>query len=142
MYARIRSVVPQDSEELIKPADELIQLDNRAERESMLVEPFQDANHEIYVADVEGKLVGFIELRIFPDFVEGAPIAIIQNLIVEKHYRGFGIGSKLLQRAIREARRRIACEIHVWTEFENYEAINFYTKHGFTRRALLLEKET
>lgn len=58
----------------------------------------QDANHEICVAEDDGKIVGFIEIRVFSDFVEGASIAVIQNLVVTKNYRKLGIGSKLLKK--------------------------------------------
>ena len=88
-----------------------------------------------------GKIVGFIEVRVFPDFVEGAPIAIVQNLIVHKDYRRLGIAGELLRRACGEAEKWDVLEIHVWAEFDNEQAIDFYIKHGYKKRALLLEKE-
>jgi len=138
----IRTATTKDSAELIRLADELIHLDDRSNRELMLNNSIQDPNCKIFVAEADQKIVGFIEMRIFTDFVEGSPIAIITNLIVEKNYRKLGIGSKLIERTIEDAEKQNAIEIHVWTEFDNQQAINFYTKHGFKKRALLLEKET
>ena len=86
-------------------------------------------------------LASFIDLRIFPDFVEGIPLALIQNVVVQRPFRRQGIGSKLLQRVIADALHRKVGEIHVWTEFENQQAITFYIQHGFQKRGFVLEKE-
>jgi len=142
LNVRIRPAAAQDSEELVGLADELIRLDNRSGREAMLEKSLQAQDCRIYVAEVDDRTVGFVEVRVFPDFVEGGPIAVIQNLIVGKNHRKLGIGSKLLEAAIEEARDRKALEIHVWTESDNQPAISFYSKHEFKKRALLLEKET
>lgn len=139
---KVRKTLSQDSEELVKLADELIHLDDWSGRKVMLKKSLQDPNSEIFVAEADKKIVGLIEVRVFPDFVEGSPIAVIQNLIVEKDFRKLGIGSKLIERSIEEAEKQNVVEIHVWTEFDNQQAINFYTRHGFHKRCLLLEKET
>ncbi len=136
----VRRAVPRDSEQLCQLADELILLPIGSDRETMLKALLQDHDRVVYVADANGLLVGFIELRIFPDFVEGAPIAVIQNLIVREAYRRLGIGTGLMEKASEEAKKRSAKEIHVWTESSNEKAIHFYTKHGFERKALLFEK--
>jgi len=138
---RIRKAVPPDSQALSELADELIHLDGWSNRDAMLKKSFQDPNCDIYVAEIDNVIAGFIEIHVFPDFVEGAHIATIQNLIVKKNYRGLGIGSRLVERAVEETKDRNAIEIHVWTEFDNERAISFYTKRGFKKRALLLEKE-
>jgi len=139
---KIRVAVAQDSEALVKLADELIPLGDWSSREAMLKKSLQDPDCKVIVAETDEKIVGFIESRVFPDFVEGAPITVIQSFIVDKNYRKRGIGSQLLQKACEEAVKQKAKEIHVWTEFENQQPINLYAKHGFKKRALLLEKET
>jgi len=137
----IRTATTKDSGELVRLADELIHLDDWSNREVMLNNSIQDPNCKIFVAEADEKIVGVIEMRVFSDFVEGSPIAIITNLIVEKNYRKLGIGSKLMERAIEDAEKQNAIEIHVWTEFDNQQAIKLYTEHGFKKRAILLEKE-
>jgi len=142
LYVKIRVAMAQDSQALVKLADELIHLGDWSGREAMLKKSLQDPNCKVMIAEADEKIVGFIEIRIFPDFVEGAPIAVVQSFIVDKDYRKRGIGSRLLQKACEEAVKQKAKEIHVWTEFENQPAINLYAQHGFKKRALLLEKET
>ena len=142
LKVKVRTATPQDSKELVNLADELIRLNDWTGRELMLQETFQDSNCKVYVAEVDEKIVGFIELRVFSDFVEGTLIAIIQNLVVKRGSRNLGVGSNLIEQVIEEAEKRCVNEIHVWTEFDNQQAINFYTGQGFKKRAVLLEKET
>ncbi|MCW4037214.1 MAG: GNAT family N-acetyltransferase [Candidatus Bathyarchaeota archaeon] len=142
MSVRIREAVQRDSKQLVKLSDELIHLEDWSTREVMLTESLNDPASTIFVAEADETIVGFIELRVFPDFVEGSPIAVILNLVVAKDFRKQGIGSQLIQRAGEAADKRNATETHVWTEFDNQQAIHLYTKHGFTDRHLLLERES
>ncbi len=66
---------------------------------------------------------------------------MIGNLIVDNLFRGQGIGSLLLEKAIERAEEEEVLEIHVWTESDNERAISLYKKHGLTTEHLLLEKE-
>ena len=141
MRLRIREAVQRDSEQLVKLSDELLHLEDWSTREVMFTESLNDPASTIFVAEEGETIVGFVEVRVFPDFVEGSPIAILLNLVVAKAYRWQGIGSRLIQRAGEAADKRSATEIHVWTEFDNQQAIHLYTKHGFTDRRLLLERE-
>ena len=140
MEVVIRDATVEDSSELLQLSNKLINLADWSNRMVMLEQSLQDPNSTIYVAEVENKIVGFIEERFFPDFVEGSTLSIIQSLMVDPKYRKQGIGTKLLQKAIEESERRAVLEVHVWTEFDNEDARDFYLKHGFSKRALLLEK--
>lgn len=93
MGVRIREAVQRDSEQLGKLSDELIHLEDWSTREVMLTESLNDPGSTIFVAEADETVIGFIELRVFPDFVEGSPIAIILNLVVATDARRQGIGS-------------------------------------------------
>lgn len=141
LRVRIRRCDARDSTAVLQLADDLIPKSEGTQRATMLQNVQQDSNYTIYVAEVDEHIAGFIDLRIFPDFVEGVLLALIQNFVVQQPFRQQGIGSKLLHRVISEAGQRNVGEIHVWTEFENQQAITFYGQHGFQKRGLLLEKE-
>ena len=140
MEVVIRRAILEDSSELLRLSNKLIHLADWSNRGVMLEQSFQDPNSKIYVSEVENKIVGFIEERFFPDFVEASTLGLIQSLMVDETYRKHGIGAKLLRKAIEETERRNVLEVHVWTEFDNEQARNFYVKHGFNKRALLLER--
>jgi len=107
----------------------------------MLQESFVDLGHDLFVAETREKIVGFVETQIFPDLVEGFPIAIIRNLVVDEENRRKGVGNKLLAYAIEKLKEIGVKELHTWTEFENEPAVRLYLRHRFIRRGLLLEKE-
>jgi GNAT superfamily N-acetyltransferase len=99
------------------------------------------SNYFLYVAEEERRLLGFVDLWVFPDFGHGGKMGIIQNLFVDRTFRRRGIGDLLMGRVTRRASELKVKELHVWTAFRNSAAISHYRKHGFTRRSLLLERE-
>ena len=92
-----------------------------------------------WIAEVDGRPVGFIDLFVFPDVSPGRKIGLINNLIVDARVRGRGLGRGLLREAIAQCRKERAVELHVWTAQDNTPAIALYKRLGFVDRALLLE---
>jgi len=76
--------------------------------------------------------VGFIacDTNWFSHF-EGEVLGEIHELFVHPKYRGHGIGSTLLNRAIEYARRRARRLMGLWVGAENLHAKEFYRKRGF-----------
>ena len=142
MKCTIRRALTRDAAQLVALAEQLIPLKEGAARDGLLRTALHDPACTIFVAEADDRLVGFIEVRVVPDFVEGAPIAIIHNLVVETDYRRQGVGSHLIQRVKDEVEQRNVTETHVWTEFDNHPALLFYTRHGFRLRGLLLKRES
>lgn len=95
-----------------------------------------------WVAEIGDALAGFLDLFVFPDVAHGAPIAIINNLIVGEPFRRRGLGKGLLHAAVDQSSREQAVEVHAWTDFDNARAIQLYKSVGFAERALLLELDT
>ena len=98
-------------------------------------------NYVILVAELDGKIVGFIDYYILPSVWEKWNEATINYLFIDKEYQGRGIGSKLLKEVIKQTDKMRIMELHVGTEKENKRAIRLYKKHGFRKEYLLLERE-
>jgi len=79
----------------------------------------------LWVAVCDSRVVGLIGLIIEGDEAE------IEPLIVSEAYRHRGIGKKLLNTAIAEARRAKVRFLNVKPVARNVEAIKFLHKHGF-----------
>jgi ribosomal protein S18 acetylase RimI-like enzyme len=141
MKCIIRTASPQDFRILTKLADELVHLENWSVRKKLIEKLLQNKCCHIFVAQLGEKVVGFLDLRVFQDFVEGSSLAVILNLVVSEKQKGRGIGSMLIERAVEVSEHLGVKEVHIWTEFDNNRAIKFYLKHGFERRVLLLERE-
>lgn len=98
-------------------------------------------NYVILVAELDRKIVGFIDYYILPSIWEKWNEATINYLFVHKNYQGRGVGSKLLKEVIKQTDKMGIMELHVGTEKENKRAIRLYKKHGFRKEYLLLERE-
>ena len=94
----------------------------------------------VLVAEDEGKIIGLLTMWARPTLFHGAKSALIDELIVDKTYRGRGVGKELVKNAFAEAKLRSCVEIEVSTEKTNRKAIEFYRKCGFTEEHILLEK--
>ena len=93
------------------------------------------------VAESEGKVAGFISLIFYKTFFHHGGTALINELIVDRAWRGAGIGGALLERARAEAIDRGMDELEVGTERTNEPAQRFYHKHGFDEEYVLLGME-
>lgn len=95
-----------------------------------------DSKNEIcYLAQTASTYIGFIQVAIRSDYVEGSsfsPVAYIEGIYVQDKYRHLGIGKQLIQKAmdwgIQKGCRQIASD----TEADNIASIEFHKTAGFT----------
>jgi len=95
------------------------------------VEPIKRAikNKELLVADLQGKLIGFIHYVMHEDIIDGGPNSFITAFYVVPEFQHRGIGSSLLQMAIEDALGKGALGIEASTA--NPDAKRLYEKHHF-----------
>jgi len=98
-----------------------------------------EANSYIVVAELEGVVVGFVNLTTRKTILHRGLSGLIDEFIVAKSYHGKGIGRRLLSSTIRKSRQLGCCEVEVSTEKTNTEAREFYRQCGFTERGILFE---
>jgi ribosomal protein S18 acetylase RimI-like enzyme len=109
-------------------------------RQESLLKAIGDPNGELLVAEYDDQVVGFLHQIFFVDPLHAGVNSDITSLFVKEEYRGKGIASSLVNKAVENAKRRKVLEIHVTTREKNHKAIRFYQKHGFTREGVLFEK--
>jgi len=127
--------------ETVHPLLEQLMQGDRERRRAAWREALRDPDYAAWIAEVDGRAGGFIDLFVFSDVSHGGRIGVINNLVVDAGFRGRGIGARLLQAATQHCRLLGAVEAHVWTDRDNVPAIGLYTGHGFVDRAVLLELE-
>jgi len=93
------------------------------------------------VALDEKNIIGLLTMWTRPTLLHGAKSALIDELVVDKAYRGRGVGKELVKNAFAEAKLRGCVEIEVSTEKTNRKAIEFYRNCGFAEEHVLLEKK-
>ena len=85
----------------------------------------------ILVAKNEGRLLGMVNLLFTVSTFLGAKVALLEDMIVHPDHRGEGIGTKLLQAAIEQAKQSGCARITLLTDSINAEAKTFYGQCGF-----------
>ena len=114
MQIRLENIESQKSQVI----GDLIRSYNRSKREAAESEPLN-----LYVEDDSGELMAGLVAETFGNWLE------IEYLFVKEDLRGQGIGSKLLQQAESEAKKR-NCR-YVFVNTYQFQAPAFYQKHGY-----------
>lgn len=85
----------------------------------------------ILVAREGPEIVGMVNLLNTVSTAEGGFALQLEDLIIKDGYRGRGIGSALVRRAIEFGKTNGFVRILLLTDCTNEHAIRFYKKHGF-----------
>jgi ribosomal protein S18 acetylase RimI-like enzyme len=92
-----------------------------------------DPNIQLMVAqDDEGAVVGCLQLCILPGLSsQGASRGLIEDVRVAAHCRSRGIGERLVQWAVAEARGKGCKLVELLTHHTRVDAQRFYVRLGF-----------
>ena len=94
----------------------------------------RDPNLVLVVAEEQGNVVGCLQLCILPGLSsQGASRALIEDVRVASDRRSRGIGERLVQWAIGEARGRSCKLVELLTHHTRADAQRFYERLGFQR---------
>ena len=92
----------------------------------------QDFNHQLVVAETNGRVVGTLHLMFLPSIsFQGRLRAQIESLRVDKECRNRGIGREMMKWAIARARERGAHVVQLTTHLTRKDAHRFYERLGF-----------
>lgn len=75
---------------------------------------------------------GFAFLTLRPTPYADGPLAQLEELYVRPDLRGRGLGTELLQEAVRSVRQRGCAEMHINVDEIDTDTRRFYERHGFT----------
>jgi ribosomal protein S18 acetylase RimI-like enzyme len=91
----------------------------------------------ILLARHNNKVVGMVSLLFSISTALGGRVAMLEDMVVLPEQRGLGMGSALLNAAIKIARDNSCQRITLLTDSDNAIAQGFYEKQGFVRSAML-----
>jgi GNAT superfamily N-acetyltransferase len=102
---------------------------------SHLYDCLADNSHSVYVAQTDGKIIGYAAVHWLPYLFLPAPEGFVSELFVDQAHRGEGIGSLLLTAIQTEAKARGCTRLMLVNgrERESYQR-QFYQKHGWIER--------
>jgi len=93
-----------------------------------------DPNHELVVAEIDGKVIGTLHLMYLPSIsYQGGMRAQVESVRVTSRLRGQGVGAEMMEWALERARGR-GCHLMQLTSHKSREdAHRFYERLGFTK---------
>ena len=137
--ATVRAATEQDIPRILELYEELTgERHDLAQHETrpLFNEISSMPGHELLVAEEDGLVVGTMVLLIVPNFSHSAlPWAILENLVVDAHYRRKGIGRLLTEYAIARAREAGCYKVQLLSSVKRREAPWFYKALGFKTSA-------
>jgi GNAT superfamily N-acetyltransferase len=90
----------------------------------------------ILVARQDRQILGMVNLLYTISTALGARVAIMEDLVVTSSCRNKGIGSLLINAAIKHAGQHHCKRITLLTDQHNHAAQRFYVRHGFKVSAM------
>lgn len=93
----------------------------------------RDPNLTLVVAESEGRVVGCLQLAILPGISsQGGVRGLLEDVRVASDCRSRGIGGRLVQWAVAEAKARGCNLVELLTHQTRVDAQRFYKRLGFT----------
>jgi ribosomal protein S18 acetylase RimI-like enzyme len=89
-------------------------------------------NIRYFVATDNDKLIASAFIAIIPNLtLSGRPFGIIENVIVDKEYRGLGLGKAIMEKAIEYGKKQNCQYISLQSSNHRIDAHKFYESIGF-----------
>jgi len=94
----------------------------------------KDSNHELIVAEMDGKVVGTLQLMFLQSIsYQGGLRAQVESVRVDGKLRNQGIGAEMMKWAIERAKERDAHLVQLTSHKSRNDAHRFYERLGFTK---------
>jgi len=92
----------------------------------------------IIVARNNNELIGMVNILYTVSTALGARVAMLEDMVISKPFRGEGVGSELIEFALSYAKQQGCKRISLLTDHDNNAAHQFYQKHGFCRSSMVV----
>jgi len=91
----------------------------------------------IFVAKKNEKIVGMVILLYTVSTALGERVVLLEDMVVSPNERELGVGSKLLDHAVKYATEKGCKRITLLTDKMNIRAQKFYKQHKFNRSSMI-----
>jgi ribosomal protein S18 acetylase RimI-like enzyme len=86
---------------------------------------------EIFVAEVEDKVVGMCTCQIHVSTAKGREVGVVEDVVVDVDFRNQGIGAALLRRVEEWSVDRGLARLQLLADRDNHPALGFYRRQGW-----------
>ena len=95
----------------------------------------------LFVAEVDGDIVGFCGYGEFREPADGRPMGEIQGIYLLDAYKRIHLGQKMMELAVEQLRNCGFRTVGLWVLKTNENAIRFYEKLGFQHDGIIREAD-
>ncbi|MFR9754727.1 N-acetyltransferase family protein [Streptomyces sp. TR06-5] len=100
-----------------------------------------DPHQHLTVAEADGRIIGTFQLTVIPGLSrKGSARGLVEAVRVHVDARGTGLGTRLLEHAVEEARRQGCALVQLTSDATRTEAHRFYERLGFEASHLGFKK--
>lgn len=96
---------------------------------------------DIFLARRAGEVIGMVSLLYSVSTALGAPVALLEDMVIAPGERGSGTGSALITHALEYAEKKGCKRITLLTDHDNVQAQHFYSKQGFERSSMFVYRK-
>ncbi len=91
----------------------------------------------VLVAEDAGEIVGMCSVQMLISTAEGGPVALLEDVIVRREYRGKGIGAGLLSEVAGWCSDKKISRLQLLRDSDNESAMRFYSANGWSATNLV-----
>ncbi|MBQ8615838.1 MAG: tRNA (adenosine(37)-N6)-threonylcarbamoyltransferase complex dimerization subunit type 1 TsaB [Clostridia bacterium] len=124
---KIRKAAKKDLKEIVTLEKQNVLVNTINEQQ--IKTALEDKNYEIFKAQVEDEIVGFVMLQMSDELN-------IESIAVKKEYRNLGIATKLIEKARECAKENNVPTLSLEVGYKNITAYLLYKKLGFVERRI------
>jgi ribosomal protein S18 acetylase RimI-like enzyme len=136
MEVKIREAVRSDLEAILGLYAELDdgQSLDLCDAESVFERMQSYPDYTVYVAELEGEVVGVFELLIMDNIAHlGAPSGVVEDVVVGSQWQRQGIGKAMMRYAIQQCRKAGCYKLTLSSNLKRKSAHTFYESLGFQK---------
>lgn len=130
---KIRPAKRSDYKQLVDLYNKFVGYDRYSKLDNdSFFEVLKNKKNFILIAEINGKLVGFITFSIRTVVRYPRPIVEMDELYVEPEYRRLKLGKKLVAASLKKSKQLGCYRMFVESHYKHKAAHKFYEKLGFT----------
>ena len=118
--------------------------DWRVKKEKELLLVLESNNNQIFIARESYTAIGYIRgcVKEMSPIYEKPRVALIEEVFVKEEYRKMKFGKSLVEHIKLWFRSKDVGEVSIHVSFDNFNAINFWGKAGFSTTSLRMTTRT
>ena len=95
----------------------------------------------LFVLRVDGTVAGMANALITFSTALGAPVVLLEDVIIGKAYRGYGHGRRLVEQVFDWTKAQGMSRVTLLADEDNTAALAFYAKLGFEKSAMVVRRK-